>query len=129
MITAATTINHVLAAFPLDPPRFMTPEPRSKPRRPQDESTDSLHPVQTGADLSALAPVWAKALRREGLTSPVHVALWLDEHRDPAPQKSVNMVLRRMRGDARVVDLSAELGVAHSQVQGLLHGTALRLIV
>lgn len=39
------------------------------------------------------------------------------------------MILRRMRGNARVVDLSVELGVAHSQVQGLLHSTAMRLIV
>lgn len=90
---------------------------------------DSLHSVQNGADLSALAPVWAEALRREGLTSPVHVALWLDEHRASPPQKHVGMLLRRMRGKARIVDLSAELGVAHSQVQGLLYSTAMRLIV
>lgn len=85
--------------------------------------------MQTGADLSALAPVWAEALRREGLTATVHVALWLDEHRAPAPRKHVGMLLRRMRGKARIVDLSAELGVAHSQVQGLLYSTAIRLIV
>lgn len=93
------------------------------------ERGDSLHTVHNGADLSVLAPVWVEALRREGLTSPVHVALWLDEHRAPPLQKHVGMVLRRMRGKVRIVDLAAELGVAHSQVQGLLHSTAMRLIV
>lgn len=80
-------------------------------------------------DLSALASVWASALVRQGLTSRVHVALWLDEHRESPARKDVGALVRRMSGRDRLVDLAAEHGMAHSQMQDVLHRTALRLIV
>lgn len=69
------------------------------------------------------------AMKQLGLTSSVRVALWIDEHDElPAPDR-VEMVIRRMRGEAGVMELAAEQGVPHSRVQNLLRRTALRLIV
>lgn len=39
------------------------------------------------------------------------------------------MLLRRLRGQAGVMDLAAELGVPHSRIQTMLRQTALQLIV
>lgn len=85
--------------------------------------------MENGPDLTALAPVWAKALKYEGIQSPVQMDLWLDSHRGPANPDNVEAVVRRARGQARLVDLASERGVSHSQVQDMLHRTALHLIV
>lgn len=88
-----------------------------------------MTPVDQEPDLSALAPVWVEALKREGLTSPVRVALWLDEHHGAPSAERVDMVLRRMRGEAGVMDLAAEQAVPHSRIQTMLRRTGMRLIL
>lgn len=79
-------------------------------------------------DLAALAPVWAEALEREGLTSRARVALWLDEHPEPTRER-VEMLARRARGEVGVMALAAEEGMPHSRVQALLRQTALRMLI
>ncbi|WP_338752275.1 hypothetical protein [Janibacter alittae] len=83
-----------------------------------------------GPGLSALAPVWVEALEHEGVASRVHLALWLDEHRESPEASDVDALVRRVRDGVRLVDLATEKGwTAHSQVQAWLHRTAFRLIV
>lgn len=85
--------------------------------------------VDKGPDLSDLAPVWVEALELEDLTSPARVALWLDEHSGTPTPARVDMVSRRVRGQAGVMSLASEMDVPHSRVQAVLRRTALRLIV
>ena len=66
--------------------------------------------MKRGPDLSALAPVWAKALEYEGIQSPVQMDLWLDNHRGPTNPDDLEAVMRRARGQARLVDLASERG-------------------
>lgn len=51
------------------------------------------------------------------------------DDREPRPSQDIDALVRRVRGQARLVDLAAERGVAHSQMQDMLHRAALQLIV
>lgn len=79
-------------------------------------------------ELELLAPTWVDELRRQGVSTSAELALWRDDHTVPPALERVEMMRRWARGEARIVDLGRELGVAHSRVQHLLTDTVLQLI-